>query len=95
MLSVIIYNNIFKMLNITADHPNISNQGDQIGFLNGYEDIDRNMFFKLKVGSRTRVNKVTLVTEQCRLDWIKYSFFKVLNVHVIYYPLYYNKFYFI
>ena len=34
--------------------------------VNGYDDIDRNMFFKLKEGSRTRVHKAALVKEQCR-----------------------------
>ena len=42
--------------------------------LNGYEDVNRNMFFKLKEGSRTRENKAALVKEQCRLDTRKYSF---------------------
>ena len=42
--------------------------------VNGYEDVDRNMFFKLKEGSRTRGHKAALVTEQCRLDMRKYSF---------------------
>ena len=41
---------------------------------NGYEDVDRNMFFKLKEGSRTRVHKAALVKEQCRLNMRKYSF---------------------
>ena len=41
--------------------------------MNGYEDVDRNMF-KLKEGSRTRGHKAALVKEQCRLDMIKYSF---------------------
>ena len=41
---------------------------------NGYEDVDRNMFFKLKEGSRTRGHKAALVKEQCRLDMRKYSF---------------------
>ena len=40
----------------------------------GYEDVDRNMFFKLKEGSRTRGHKTALVKEQCRLDIRKYSF---------------------
>ena len=40
----------------------------------GYEDVDRNMFFKLKEGSRTRGHKEALVKEQCRLDMRKYSF---------------------
>ena len=39
---------------------------DQIevfSIVNGYEDIDRNMFFKLKEGSRTRGHKAALVKE--------------------------------
>ena len=46
-------------------------RGDQIEvfkIVNGYEDVDRNMFFKLKEGSRTRGHKAALVKEQCRLD---------------------------
>ena len=39
-------------------------RGDQIEvfkIVNGYEDVDRNMFFKLKEGSRTRGHKAALV----------------------------------
>ena len=46
-------------------------RGDQIEvfkIVNGYEDVDRNMFFKLKEGSRTRGHNTALVKEQCRLD---------------------------
>ena len=52
-------------------------RGDQIEIfkiVNGYEDVDRYMFFKLKEGSRTRGHKAALVKEQCRLDMRKYSF---------------------
>ena len=43
--------------------------------MNGYEDNNRNMFFKLKEeGSRTRGHMASLVKEQCRLDMRKYSF---------------------
>ena len=38
-------------------------RGDQIEvfkIMNGYEDVDRNMFFKLKEGSRTRGHKTHL-----------------------------------
>ena len=42
--------------------------------VNGYENVDRNMFFKLKEGSRTRRHKVALVKKQCRLDMRKFSF---------------------
>ena len=44
-------------------------RGDHIEVLkivNGYKDVDRNMFFKLKEGSRTRGHKAALVKEQCR-----------------------------
>ena len=48
--------------------------------VNGYENVDRNMFFKLTEGSRTRGHKAALVKEQCRLDMRKYSFSqRVLN----------------
>ena len=50
-------------------------RGDQIEvfkIVNSYED--RNMFYKLKEGSRTRGHKAALVKEQCRLDMRKYSF---------------------
>ena len=52
-------------------------RGDQIvvfKIVNGYENVDRNIFFKLKEGSRTRGHKAALVKEQCRLDMRKYSF---------------------
>ena len=52
-------------------------RGDQIEVLkmvNGYEDVDRNIFFKLKEGSRTRGHKAALVKEQCRLDMRKCPF---------------------
>ena len=42
--------------------------------LNGYENIDRNMFFSLKKDSRTRGHEVKLVKNQCRLDIRKHSF---------------------
>ena len=42
--------------------------------VNGYEDVDRNIFFKHKEGSRTRRHKAALVKEQCKLDMRKYSF---------------------
>ena len=50
-------------------------RGDQIEvfkILNGYENIDRNMFFALKKNSRTRGHDVKLVKDQCRLDIRKY-----------------------
>ena len=45
-----------------------------LNILNGYENIDRNMFFSLKKDSRTRGHEVKLVKDQCRLDIRKYSF---------------------
>ena len=52
-------------------------RGDQIEvfkILNGYENIDRNMFFSLKKDSRTKGHEVKLVKDQCRLDIRKHSF---------------------
>ena len=41
---------------------------------------DRNIFFKLRQGNRTREHKAALVKEQCGLDMRKYSFSqKVIN----------------
>ena len=50
-------------------------RGDQIEvfkILNGYENINRNMFFSLKRDSRTRRHEVKLVKYHCRLDIRKY-----------------------
>ena len=41
--------------------------------VNGFDDVDRNMFFKLKEGSRTRGHKAALVKEQYMMDMRKYS----------------------
>ena len=42
--------------------------------MNGYENIDRNIYFFLKKDSRTREHELTLVKDQHRLDIRKYSF---------------------
>ena len=42
--------------------------------LNGYENIDRNIFFTVKEERRTRGHGVTLAKKQCRLDIRKFSF---------------------
>ena len=42
--------------------------------LNGYENIDRNIFFAVKEESRTRGHGVTLAKKQCRLDIRNFSF---------------------
>ena len=46
-------------------------RGDHIEvfkILNGYENIDRNIFFTVKEERRTRGHGVTLAKKQCRLD---------------------------
>ena len=42
--------------------------------MNGYTNIDRNIFFSVKEERRTRGHRVTLAKKQCRLDIRKYSF---------------------
>ena len=51
-------------------------RGDQIEvfkILNGYENIDRNIFFSVKEERRTRGHGITLAKKQCRLDIRKFS----------------------
>ena len=52
-------------------------RGDQIEvfkILNGYENIDSNIFFEIKQSKITRGNNLTLVKKQSRLDVRKFSF---------------------
>ncbi len=42
--------------------------------MNGYENIDRNIFFSVKKDRRTRGHEVTLAKEQCTLDIRKFLF---------------------
>ena len=42
--------------------------------LNGYENIDSNIFFEIKESKITRRHNYTLVKKQSRLDIRKYSF---------------------
>ena len=41
--------------------------------LNGYENIDRNMFFLVKEERRTRGHGITLAKKQCRVDIRKFE----------------------
>ena len=71
-LNMIQINTVYRMIWITLlNGLKRRLRGDQIDvfkIVNGYEDVDRNMFLKLKEGSRTRGHKAALVKEQCRLD---------------------------
>ena len=52
-------------------------RGDQIEvfkILNGYENIDRNIFSTVKEERRTNGHGVTLVKKQCRIDIRTFSF---------------------
>ena len=42
--------------------------------LNGYENIDSNIFFEIKESNMTRWHNFTLVKKQSRLDVRKFSF---------------------
>ena len=50
----------------TLETRRLRDQIEVFKMLNGYENIDRNMFFSLKKDSRTRGHEVTLVKGQCR-----------------------------
>ena len=61
----------------TDNTRNAKIKGDQIEVfkvLNGYENIDFNIFFKIKQNKITRGHNFTLVKKQSRLDVRKYSF---------------------
>ena len=45
--------------------------------LNGHENIDPNIFVKIKTCKRSEEHDVTLVKGQSRLDVRKYSFFQM------------------
>ena len=52
-------------------------RGDQIEvfkILNGYENIDSNIFFEIRQSKITRGHNFTLVKKQSRLDVRKFSF---------------------
>ena len=49
--------------------------------LNGYENIDSNLFFEIKESKITRGHNFTLVKKQSRLDVRKFSFsHRIINV---------------
>ena len=48
--------------------------GSNRSVLNGYENIDSNIFFEIKESKITRGHNYPLVKEQSRLDVRKYSF---------------------
>ena len=58
---------------LRGDHTEVSK------ILNGYGDIDRNIFFSAKEDRRTRGHEVTLAKEQYRLDFRTLSFFYTKN----------------
>ena len=58
---------------ITLETRRLRDQIEVLKILNGYENIDRNMFFSVKEERRTRGHGVTLAKKQCRLDIITFS----------------------
>ena len=69
-------NNPFDVDTVPDELVNIT-RGDQIEvfkILNGYENIDSNIFFEIKESKITRGHNYTLVKKQSRLDVRKYSF---------------------
>ena len=58
----------------TLETRRLRDQIEVFKILNGYENIDRNIFFTVKEERRTRGHGVTLAKKQCRLDIRKFSF---------------------
>ena len=61
----------------TLETRRVRGGGDQIDvfkILNGYENIDSNIFFDIKESKITRGHNFTLVKKQSRLDVRKFSF---------------------
>ena len=52
----------------TLETRRLRDQIEVFKILNGYENIDRNIFFKVKEERWTRGHGVTLAKKQCRLD---------------------------
>ena len=58
-----------------------SDQTDLFKILNGYENIDSNIFFEIKESKITRGHNFTLVKKQSRLNVRKFSFSqRIINV---------------
>ena len=67
----------------TNNTRNAKIKGDQIEvfkILNGYENIDSNIFFEIKESKITRGHNYTLVKKQSRLDVRKYSFSQMYGI---------------
>ena len=58
----------------TLETRRLRDQIEVYKILNGYENIDRNIFFSVKEERRTRGRGITLAKKQCRLDIRKFSF---------------------
>ena len=62
------------MYNEMAGLKNEQNSFSTLKILNGYENIDSNIFFEIKESKITRGHNYTLVKKQSRFDVRKYSF---------------------
>ena len=69
----LIYEERLTECGLTTLETRIRDQIEVFKILNGYENIDRNVF-SLKKDSRTRGHDVKLVKDQCKSDIRKYSF---------------------
>ena len=58
----------------TLETRRLRDQIEVFTILNGYENIDRNIFFSVNEDRRTRGHGVTLAKKQCRLDIRTFSF---------------------
>ena len=58
----------------TIETRRLIDQIEVFKILNGYDNIDRNIYFTVKEERRTRGHGVTLAKKQCRLDIRKFTF---------------------
>ena len=74
--SIVWHEVIGRMFAHTHTHTNSHTQTHthKLTHTNSHTNIDRNMFFSVKEGRRTRGHGVTLAKKQCRLDIRRFSF---------------------
>ena len=69
---LVLFHVLPRLLEVVPERCNITRTRSVFKILNGYENVDRNIFFTVEE-ERTRGHGVTLAKKQCRLDIINFS----------------------